>query len=1057
MLDYSGLSKNDGFSFNNNILPNFNPSNLPSGTAYGLGDLPQQTTNAASSFNLPSIEALDAGVFTVGETGEVSFDYLFDGGAYEGELAIFNLKGMEQYGVGSKIFIQEAALRASQNDPNWGYVVIEDRTEGAKFFGNVGYEPDLNAGNYLDIKTFSLRPGTQFGILLVPNGTVKDALCNPDLIGENRPLFSISSANPDEAIQFAQLLKPGADSKRQINGTPFSFEDLQLNKSSDRDYNDLVLRISGATGGATLLDEIINLDKDWRNSEPGQKIVQAAVDPEDLAGNTIDKARIVGVASAGKSYQGWVGGTDTDDYYTFALGATNDFRLSLDGLRGDANVELLDTNGNIIQNSANSGTAAESINTTLSPGAYSVRVRPFGNISTPYNLELSATPRLEGVTTTGSEELQDLHTLQSLPLIRVRDTNTPANPTFNNDPRFAGINGAGFSTVIIDTGINLNHPFFGADANSDGVADRIVANVDFANPGTDASDTNGNGHGTNVSSIVASQDVTFRGVAPGANIISLKVFPDGASTKAKVGDEEQALQWVIENAARFNIASVNMSLGSGNFNASQTDSISDELQALANLGVIVVSSSGNNFFELGSAQGVASPSADPNSLSIGAVYDSNVGFQLYPTVDPTDPPNNGATANATGADRITPFSQRSQTLTTVFAPGDPITGAGLNNTPGNANYTSTLSGTSQAAPHVTGMAVLAQQLAVRDLGRRLTPGEFRELVRSTGVTINDGDDENDNVTNTGLNFQRVDMLRLGQAIPNLQTVTVTVNHVSGDLDPAFNDSDFYSLLSIDGGGETRSNTIEGKNDISPNWQLSKRNITTQTVPITIKIYDSDGGLTFNDDHADINPNSGSKDLNLIYNLVTGSVTDSKTGQEYGRRGQQINLSGSGDGDEVDIGFTIDGFGVTNPSPPPVTVNVHRVKGDFDGIFNDSDFYAQLSVAGKELRTPTVDGNSDLTVSDWNLSNFIKDRFVPVGIKIFDEDGGLNFGDDHIDINPNSGNKDLNLIYDQVTGSVTDTVTKQVYGSRGNLINLTGSGDGDEGEIWFSVEGPPQSA
>ncbi|PZV06778.1 MAG: hypothetical protein DCF22_23170, partial [Leptolyngbya sp.] len=62
----------------------------------------------------------------------------------------------------------------------------------------------------------------------------------------------------------------------------------------------------------------------------------------------------------------------------------------------------------------------------------------------------------------------------------------------------------------------------------------------------------------------------------------------------------------------------------------------------------------------------------------------------------------------------------------------------------------------------------------------------------------------------------------------------------------------------------------------------------------------------------------------------------------------------------------------------------------------------------------AEGNSDLT-TNWQLSSFITDQFVPISIEIFDEDGGLNFGDDHIDVNPNSGNKNLNLIYDQLTG------------------------------------------
>ena len=93
---------------------------------------------------------------------------------------------------------------------------------------------------------------------------------------------------------------------------------------------------------------------------------------------------------------------------------------------------------------------------------------------------------------------------------------------FLSDPRFAGIDGTGFSTVIIDTGIDLDHSFFGPDADQDNVADRIVYHHDFSDNDNDATDLNN--HGSNVSSIVASSDATYGGMAPGADIIALKVF-----------------------------------------------------------------------------------------------------------------------------------------------------------------------------------------------------------------------------------------------------------------------------------------------------------------------------------------------------------------------------------------------------------------------------------------------------------------------------------------------------------------------------------------------------
>ena len=326
---------------------------------------------------------------------------------------------------------------------------------------------------------------------------------------------------------------------------------------------------------------------------------------------------------------------------------------------------------------------------------------------------------------------------------------------FQDDMRFSGIDGSGFAAVILDTGIDLDHPFFGPDDDLDGIADRIVFQYDFANGDADASDQNG--HGSNVSSIVASSDSVYGGVAPGADIIHLKVFSDSGS--GSFSYLEQALQWVFDNTALYNIASVNMSLGDGGNHGSAQAlyGIADEIAALASLDVITVSASGNNFYQVNSVQGVQYPSADPNSLSVGAVYDSSKSGFNY---------SGGAKAFSTDADAITPFSQRDADLTDIFAPGAPITGAGAD------GGLVTMHGTSQASPHIAGVAVLAQQLASETLGRRLSVIEFTDLLITTGVIINDGDDENDNVDNTGLDFSRVDVHALGDAILSMVETTV---------------------------------------------------------------------------------------------------------------------------------------------------------------------------------------------------------------------------------------------------------------------------------------------
>ncbi|MEC9373643.1 MAG: S8 family serine peptidase, partial [Planctomycetota bacterium] len=330
----------------------------------------------------------------------------------------------------------------------------------------------------------------------------------------------------------------------------------------------------------------------------------------------------------------------------------------------------------------------------------------------------------------------------SSPLINLDD--------FRADPRFAGIDGSGYSVVVMDTGIDLDHPFFGPDANANGIADRIVFQYDFANGDNNATDYNG--HGSNVTSIVGSSDATYTGMAPGANLIHLKVFSDAGA--GNFGWLESALQWVVANAATYNIVSVNMSLGdSANYNNNRTlYGVSDELAALAAMNIIPVAANGNDFYGFGSALGVAYPAADPNTIAVGAVYDSSSFSGTY---------GSGAQAYSSGPDRITPFSQRHPTLTDIFAPGAPITGASHN------GGLVTQHGTSQAAPHIAGIAALAQQYAMQRLGRLLTLAEFRTLIDESGVDIVDGDDESDNVTNSGLTFRRIDVFALGEAISDL--------------------------------------------------------------------------------------------------------------------------------------------------------------------------------------------------------------------------------------------------------------------------------------------------
>lgn len=319
---------------------------------------------------------------------------------------------------------------------------------------------------------------------------------------------------------------------------------------------------------------------------------------------------------------------------------------------------------------------------------------------------------------------------------------------FRADNRFAGIDGSGLSVVVIDTGIDLDHAFFGPDADGDGVADRIVFQYDFAGDDADASDHNN--HGSHTASVIGAADATYGGVAQGVDLIALKVFQDGG--KGYFSYLENALRWVVAHADEFNVGVVNLSLGDGgNWNtAIGRFGLADELAALAAKNIIVTAASGNNFAKVGGAWGVAYPAADPAVLAVGATWAADLGGPWNFS--------GGSSDYTTGADRIASFSQRDDELLDVFAPGARLTGANA------SGGTTTMQGTSQASAYMAGVAALAQDLAQQTLGRRLSLTEFTTLLDATSHRIVDGDDENDNVRNSGLAFQRVDMLALAEAI-----------------------------------------------------------------------------------------------------------------------------------------------------------------------------------------------------------------------------------------------------------------------------------------------------
>ncbi|MBD2213133.1 pre-peptidase C-terminal domain-containing protein [Nostoc linckia FACHB-104] len=124
----------------------------------------------------------------------------------------------------------------------------------------------------------------------------------------------------------------------------------------------------------------------------------------DIASNTTANAFKVGTVSGSGNFRDRLSAVDCNDYYEFNLSSYSDFNLSLNELSADANVQLLNSNGAVIQTSTNPGSTAESMSLKLGAGNYYVQVYQSGSTATNYNLTVSANPSTDPGNSLGNAE-----------------------------------------------------------------------------------------------------------------------------------------------------------------------------------------------------------------------------------------------------------------------------------------------------------------------------------------------------------------------------------------------------------------------------------------------------------------------------------------------------------------------------------------------------------------------------------------------------------------------------------------------------------------------------
>lgn len=187
-----------------------------------------------------------------------------------------------------------------------------------------------------------------------------------------------------------------------------------------------------------------------------------------------------------------------------------------------------------------------------------------------------------------------------------------------------GFDGDGVAVAVFDGGVDHTNPAFGS-CKVPGPDCGVVATYDAAADGTGADNLN---HGTHVAGIVSS-------VAPSSKIISVDVMP--AKGKAKARSPHEALvagiEWAIDNKEKYNIRVINMSLWIGTesrYSETCEDLVSENVSEAVDLAlsadILTVTISGNGAFVDGRYRsGVSFPGCLPNVITVGSVYDGNIG------------------------------------------------------------------------------------------------------------------------------------------------------------------------------------------------------------------------------------------------------------------------------------------------------------------------------------------------------------------------------------------------------------------------------------------------
>ena len=158
-------------------------------------------------------------------------------------------------------------------------------------------------------------------------------------------------------------------------------------------------------------------------------------------------------------------------------------------------------------------------------------------------------------------------------------------------PGVGSVTGRGIGIALIDSGYSRHRALAG----------KFLASVDFTRPNGTGEDELG--HGTHVAGLAAGNSAEFKGVAPDAWLVSLKVL--GADGSGRTSDVINAIDYAIAHKEKFGLRVINLSLGRPVFESQEDDPLCQAVKRAYEAGLVVVVSAGNYGKTAGRAAGDA--------------------------------------------------------------------------------------------------------------------------------------------------------------------------------------------------------------------------------------------------------------------------------------------------------------------------------------------------------------------------------------------------------------------------------------------------------------------